>query len=138
MLSFYLIAFFVNLMMRHETQAWCGVTLRGMSRQQKHVPETKRSIAHAVLYWKKLIPFYQRISKIIFKICFSRSCLPSRATKQTYFGNFTRLLTHFGHPKLYICKYIITWEGSTKTTKSGWNTNSKAFCKIWQCKLLPR
>ena len=39
------------------------------------------SIAHAVLYWKKLIPFYQRISRIFLKICFSRSCLPSRATK---------------------------------------------------------
>ena len=31
-----------------------------------------------------MIPFYQRISKIIFKISFSRSCWPSRATKQTH------------------------------------------------------
>ena len=29
MSSFYSIAFIVNLMMRHETWAWCGVTLRG-------------------------------------------------------------------------------------------------------------
>ena len=36
-------------MMRHETRAWCGVILKGTSRQQKHVPEMKRSIAHAVL-----------------------------------------------------------------------------------------
>ena len=42
--------FIVNPIIRHETKA-CGVTLRGTSRQQKHVPETKRSIAHAVLYW---------------------------------------------------------------------------------------
>ena len=27
------------------------------------------------------ITFYQRIARIIFKICFSRSCSPSRATK---------------------------------------------------------
>ena len=50
--------------------------LRGTSRQWKSVPETKRSIAHAVLYWQELIPFYQRLFRIIFKICFSRSCLP--------------------------------------------------------------
>ena len=43
--------------------------------------------------------FYQKISRIIFKICFSRSCSPSWATKQTYFGNFTCLQIHFGHPK---------------------------------------
>ena len=49
MRPFYSIAFIVNPMMRHETRA-CGVSLRGMSRQQKRVPETKRSIAHAVLY----------------------------------------------------------------------------------------
>ena len=30
-----------------------------------------------------MIPFYQ-ISRIIFKICFFRSCSPSRAIKQTY------------------------------------------------------
>ena len=34
------------------------MTLRGTSRQQKCVPETKRSIAHAVLHWKEFIPFY--------------------------------------------------------------------------------
>ena len=38
-----------------------------------------------------MIPFYQRISRIIFKICFSRKCSPSWTTKQTYFGNFTHL-----------------------------------------------
>ena len=37
---------------------------------------------------------------IIFKICFSGSCSPSRATKQTYFGNFTRPQTYYGRPKL--------------------------------------
>ena len=35
MLSFYSIAFTVNPIMRHETQAWCGVTSREASRQQK-------------------------------------------------------------------------------------------------------
>ena len=39
------------------------------------------NIAHAVLYWSQLIPFYQRLSWIIFKICFSRSCSPSRVTR---------------------------------------------------------
>ena len=43
-----------------------------------------------------MIPFYQRISGTNFEICFSRSCSPNLVTKQTYFGNFTRLQTHFG------------------------------------------
>ena len=46
-----------------------------------------------------MIPFQQRISRIIFKICSSGSCLPSRTTKQTYSGNFTCPQTHFGCPK---------------------------------------
>ena len=74
-------------MMRQKARAWCGVTLRGMSRQQELAPETKRSIAHAVLYWLELIPFYQSLTRTIFKICFSGSCSLSRATKQTYFGH---------------------------------------------------
>ena len=45
------------------------------------------------------MPFDQRISRTNFKICFSRSCLPSRVTKQTYFGNFTCLQSHFGSLK---------------------------------------
>ena len=58
--------------------------------------EMKRSIAHTTL-----IKIDTTLSKniIIFKICFSGSCLPSRATKQTSFGNFTRLQTYVGHPK---------------------------------------
>ena len=52
--------------------------------------------AHAV--WK-LIPFYQNIFRIIFKIFFSKCCSLSRPTKQTYFVDFTYLLTHFSHPK---------------------------------------
>ena len=32
-----------------------------------------------------MIPFYQRISRTNFKICFPRSCSPSCVTKQTYF-----------------------------------------------------
>ena len=31
--SFYAVAFIVNPMIRHESQAWCGMTLRGTSRQ---------------------------------------------------------------------------------------------------------
>ena len=38
----YSIEFVVNLMMRHETWAWCGMTLRGMSKQQKRVAESKK------------------------------------------------------------------------------------------------
>ena len=44
------IKFFFLSFKRHESQAWCGVTLRGMSRQQKRVSKTKRSIVHAVIY----------------------------------------------------------------------------------------
>ena len=47
----YCVTFIVNLMIRHEVQTWGGMTLRGTSRQQKPVPETKRIIAYAVLYW---------------------------------------------------------------------------------------
>ena len=36
-------------MMRHETQAWCGVTLRGTSRQQKRVPAQKEVLL--ILYY---------------------------------------------------------------------------------------
>ena len=50
MSSFYSIVFIVKPMMRHETQTWCEVTLRGISRQQKCVPETEGSI-YDVLYW---------------------------------------------------------------------------------------
>ena len=87
-------------MMKHETRAWCGVTLRVTSRQQKRVHETERRIAHTILCWYELIPFYQRISIIIFKICFSRNCSPSRATKMAYFANFAHPQTRFGCPKL--------------------------------------
>ena len=52
------------------------------------------------------MPFYQRISRTNFKFCFSRSCLPSRVTKQTYFGNFTCLQLHFGCPKLWGNCYV--------------------------------
>ena len=47
-----------------------------------------------------MIPCYQRISRIIFKICFSRSWLRISVTKQTNLGNFTHLQTHFARPKL--------------------------------------
>ena len=104
-------------MMRRETQAWCGMTLKGTSRQQKRVPKTKRSIAHDVLYWSELIPFYQRIPRIIFKICFLRSYMPSRATKQIHFRNFTCPQTCFSRTEtlgecqvtpLHICQPFIT------------------------------
>ena len=77
-------------MIRHETGAWCGMTLRRTSWQQKPVSETKRSIAHPVLYWQELIPFNQRTCRIIFKMCFSRSCMPSQVTRHI----LEVLLTH--------------------------------------------
>ena len=88
--SFNSIGFIVNLMIRHETGAWCGMTLRRTSWQQKPVSETKRSIAHPVLYWQELIPFNQRTCRIIFKMCFSRSCIPSQVTRHI----LEVLLTH--------------------------------------------
>ena len=72
--------------------------------------ELLNSIAHAVLHWYELIPFYQRMTKIIFKICFSRSCSPSQATKQIYFWNFTHPQTHFGHPKSRASVTLHQWE----------------------------
>ena len=39
--SFYCMAFIVKPVMRYEMRAGCEVTLRGISRQQKCVPETK-------------------------------------------------------------------------------------------------
>ena len=39
---FYSVGFIVNQMMRYETQAWFGVTLRGTSRQQKPVLKQKK------------------------------------------------------------------------------------------------
>ena len=77
-------------MIRHETGGWCGMTLRRTSWQQKPVSETKRSIAHPVLYWQELIPFNQRTCRIIFKMCFSRSCMPSQVARHI----FKVLLTH--------------------------------------------
>ena len=47
-LAFYSTAFIVKPMMRHETQAWCGMTLRGTGRQQM---KQERSTANAVLHW---------------------------------------------------------------------------------------
>ena len=80
MSTFYSIAFIVNLMMRHETQAWCDMTLIGTGKQQKLVAEIKD-----VLFMQYYIDKNWSLSRIIFKICFSRSCSTSRATKQTYF-----------------------------------------------------
>ena len=42
---------YYKLDIRLKTWAWCGVTLRGMCREQKLKPEMKRSIAHAVICW---------------------------------------------------------------------------------------
>ena len=121
--SSYSIAFIANPMMRHETRVWCGVTSRRMGRQQKRVPETKRRIAHAVLFWWELIPLYQRITRIIFRVCVS-------SFKQKYFGNFTCRQTHFVCPKssgeywitpllLHVTVLGMTWKGLLKFT-SGW------------------
>ena len=70
----------VNPMMRHETRVWYGMILRGTSRQQKLVSAVKRSIAHTVLYWQELIPFYQRISRV--SLLFKK--LLAQSGNQTY------------------------------------------------------
>ena len=77
-----------------------------------------------------MIPFYQRISTIIFRICFSRSCSPSWATKQTYFRNFTQPQTHFGTqnhqvgvklhhwvPNVHVCHIVSPLELSFQTAR---------------------
>ena len=54
-----------------------------------------------------MIPFYERISRIIFKICFSRSCLLRRATKQT-FGLPKTVRRVLGYTTdIYIIYYIL-------------------------------
>ena len=98
--AFYSIVFIVNPIMRHETQAWCDVTLRRTSRQQKRVPEIKRSI-HC-LFCIILIRVDTILSKniaIIFKIYFPKSCSPSQPNKQIYFGNFNRLQRYICYAK---------------------------------------
>ena len=57
-----------------------------------------------------MTPYYQVISRVIFKICFSRSCSPSQATKQTYFWNFTHPQAHFDHPKSRASVTLHQWE----------------------------
>ena len=76
--------------MRRETRAWCSVTLRWKGRQR--VLETENMYCSCCII-VELITFYQRISRIIFKFCFSRTSSPSRTTKSKCFGNFTRLET---------------------------------------------
>ena len=44
----------------------------------------KRKVVLLMLYYIDKNLFYQSLSRIIFKICFSRSCSPSWATKQTF------------------------------------------------------
>ena len=51
--------------------------------------ETKRSITHA----EELIPFYQRIFRVIFKVCFSKSYLPSWATKHIFWKFYPPAIT---------------------------------------------
>ena len=94
--------------MRHATGAWCGMTLRAMSRQQKVCLKQKKVLL-MLLYWYELIPFYQRTSWIIFKIYFSRSCLASWVTKQTCFGNFTHSQTHFDCPNPLVSVRLHHW-----------------------------
>ena len=82
-----LVLYYINKNWNEKNYCWRCIILTRI--------EMKRSFAHAVLYWWDLVPFYQRISRIIFKICFTRRCLPNRVIKRTYFGNFTLSHTHF-------------------------------------------
>ena len=72
---------------------------------------------------KKVIPFYQRISRIIFKIWFS-SYSPCRATKQTDFGSFIGSQTHFGRPKpsgeSYVTPLLSLCNSPIETSKYFW------------------
>ena len=70
-----------------------------------------------------MIPFYQRISRIIFENCFSRSCSPSWATKQTYFAYFTCPQTH--------------WLPKTLSECLGYTNELKKGCPILSHSLQP-
>ena len=65
--------------------------------------ETKRSITHA----EELIPFYQRIFRVIFKVCFSKSYLPSWATKRIMWHETKRSITH---AEELVLGYITVWD----------------------------
>ena len=65
----------------------------------RNVCQHKKKYCSCCIIWIILDTILLRISIIVFKICFSGSCSPSWATKQTYFGNFTRPQTYFGRPK---------------------------------------
>ena len=119
-------------MIRHETGAWCGMTLRRTSWQQKPVSETKRSIAHPVLYWQELIPFNQRTCRIIFKMCFSRSCMPSQVTRHILEVLLTQ--THFGHPKLSGKCYITPLYPKLKSPFKKWVYAIDSFMRYGQFK----
>ena len=64
-----------------------------------NVCQNKKKYCSRCITWMRIDTILSRISITIFKICFSGSCSPSWATKQTYFGNFTRPQTYFGRPK---------------------------------------
>ena len=64
-----------------------------------NVCQNKKKYCSRCITWMRIDTILSRISITIFKICFLGSCSSSWATKQIYFGNFTRPQTYFGHPK---------------------------------------
>ena len=63
-----------------------------------------------------MIPFYQRISRTNFKICFSRSCSPSWVTKQTYFLEI-----------LLACRHTLVAQNSRANVKLHHNLTTPVF-----------
>ena len=84
------------------------MTLRRTRRAQKVCLKWKEVLL--LLYY--IIPFYQRIPRIIFKICFSRSCSPSQATKHIFWKFFSPAGT-FWLPKTIrqVLAYITEFAG---------------------------
>ena len=88
-----------------------------------------------------MIPFYERLSRLIFKICFSRSCSPCRATKQTY-GNFTPTEKHFGRPNHWASLRLHTafiFTSIEPLLLDQWNKTSWVFPALkWTSHFLPQ
>ena len=95
-------------MMKHETRAWYGVTLRVTSRQQKRVHETERSIAHVDTILSKNI--HNNFQNLLFKKLFAQS-----GNQTDTFWNFYSPSDPSWSPKTFFQVFvtvILTWKTS--------------------------
>ena len=92
-------------MMRLETQAWCGVTLRGMSRQQKR-KEVLLILYYVHKNWYYFIKEYQNCQNLLFKKLITKSGNQTDIFRKFYSSTGTLCL-----PKTFeqVLGYTIVW-----------------------------